>query len=93
VLIAEFQATAGNDEALAQLVREFTTAVRAEPGNLVFAANRRVDDPSRFVVYEEYVNDAAFAAHLASGHGRTFNAALVGLTGGQPSVLTQLTSA
>ncbi|MDO4255281.1 MAG: putative quinol monooxygenase [Kocuria sp.] len=50
-----------------ELVREFTEATRAEPGNKWFEWSRSVDDPHEFVVVEAFENDAA-ADHVNAPH-------------------------
>lgn len=50
-----------------ELVREFTEATRAEPGNKWFEWSRSVDDPNEFVVVEAFEDDAA-AAHVNAPH-------------------------
>jgi quinol monooxygenase YgiN len=90
VLYAEFTATSGNEERVAQLVSEYAQVVQAEAGNLVFSAHRKRDEPASFFVYEEYVDSAAFKAHVAAEYGESFNAALVPLIVGDGSDLTVL---
>ncbi len=56
-------------------VDAFVEATRAnhegsvrEPGNLRFDVLRSSDDPTRFVLYEWYVDEAAAAAHKKTAH-------------------------
>lgn len=49
------------------LVADFTTATRAEPGNLWFDWNRSVDEPNTFVLVEAFTNDGA-EPHVKSEH-------------------------
>lgn len=49
------------------LVQDFTTATRAEPGNLFFEWSRSVDNPHEFVLLEAFQDDAA-EAHVNSDH-------------------------
>jgi quinol monooxygenase YgiN len=49
------------------LVREFTEATRAEPGNLWFEWSCNVDDPSEFVLVEAFDDDSA-GPHVNSDH-------------------------
>jgi len=39
-----------------------------EPGNLRFDVLRSVDDPTRFVIYEAYLDEDAAAAHKTTAH-------------------------
>ena len=41
---------------------------RKEPDNLRFDVLRRNDDPNRFVLYEVYSSEGAFAAHQQTPH-------------------------
>jgi quinol monooxygenase YgiN len=50
-----------------ELVREFTEATRAEPGNLWFDWSRSVDDANEYVLVEAFQDDAA-GTHVNSEH-------------------------
>lgn len=56
------------------LVEGFTTATRAEPGNLWFTWSRSLDDPCEYVLLEAFRDADAGAAHVGSDH---FRAAMV----------------
>lgn len=79
VLYAEFTATGGNADTVAALLGGYRADVRAEPGNVLFEACRRDEDPDRFFVFEVYRDREAFQAHLGAPAGRAFNEALVPL--------------
>lgn len=49
------------------LVRTFTEATRAEPGNKWFDWSRSVEDPTEYVLVEAFTEDGA-AAHVESDH-------------------------
>ncbi len=89
-LYAEFTALSGQAEAVAELLATLVDAVRTEPGNIVFDAHRKTEDPDVFFVYEVYADRDAFDAHLASEHSATFNNALGPLVEGGGSTLTWL---
>jgi len=59
------------------LVEAFTTATRAEPGNICFDWYRSVDDPTVYVGVEAFTDRAAGEAHVNSNH---FKAATVQLS-------------
>ncbi|MFF4379910.1 putative quinol monooxygenase [Kitasatospora sp. NPDC001547] len=92
-LLAEFTAKPGCEEQVAALVADFALLVRAEPGNLAFDVYHRASDPRAYWIFEEYRDEAAFAAHLAAPHGGPFNARLVPMIEEDASVLTFLTPA
>ena len=49
---------------------DFTTATRAEPGNIFFEWSRSVDDANQFVLVEAFQDDAG-EAHVTSEHFKT----------------------
>ncbi len=89
-LYAEFTAAPGAETRVAELVRDLTIRVRAEPGNLVFNPHTLSDDPRRWFVYEVYRDEDAFREHLAADYGATFNAELASLVEDGGSRLTFL---
>jgi quinol monooxygenase YgiN len=50
------------------LVAEFTTATRAEPGNISFDWYRSADDPNLWVLIEVFRDAEAGQAHVESDH-------------------------
>jgi quinol monooxygenase YgiN len=56
------------------LVEAFTTASRAEPGNISFDWYRSADDPNLWVLIEAFRDAEAGEAHVESAH---FKAAMV----------------
>lgn len=51
----------------------------AEPGNLRFDVLRSEDDPSRFILYEAYQDEAAARAHKETAHYAAWRDAVAGL--------------
>jgi quinol monooxygenase YgiN len=70
VVLARWVARDGEEEAVAAVIDQLIGPTRAEPGNLVYQAHRDPADPHVFVLYEAYVDEAAYAAHGASDHFR-----------------------
>ncbi|WP_033223520.1 antibiotic biosynthesis monooxygenase, partial [Kitasatospora phosalacinea] len=58
-----------------------------------FDVHRKASEPRAYWIFEQYRDEAAFAAHLAAPHGKPFNARLVELIEEDASVLTFLTPA
>ncbi|MEG3631456.1 putative quinol monooxygenase [Streptomyces poriticola] len=69
------------------LVRPFTEATRAEPGNLFFDWSRDVDDPNRFTLLEAFADDAAGAAHVQSEHFRAGLVTMAGAIAATPEII------
>lgn len=63
VVAARFVAQDGHGDEIAELLAEMTPFSKAEPGCKAYIVNRSVDDPNAFLLYEQYVDAAAFDAH------------------------------
>ncbi|MBS0581515.1 MAG: antibiotic biosynthesis monooxygenase [Proteobacteria bacterium] len=90
ILYATFTATEGNAATVAALLNDYAAAVRKEPGNVLFEASCKADESESFFVYEEYIDEKAFQAHLSAPYGASFNAALAPLIVEPQSRLTLL---
>jgi quinol monooxygenase YgiN len=90
VLFAEFTAQVGSEELVRRLIVEYADVVRREPGNASFEVFEKSGLAGQFFVFERYVDDEAFAIHLDSAAGTTFNAALAPHILGGASQLTTL---
>ena len=51
----------------------------AEPGITRFELMQQVDDPTRFILYEQYVDEAATQAHKQTAHYLTWRSAVADL--------------
>jgi autoinducer 2-degrading protein len=71
IVIAQYRAQPGTADDIAEVLRHHAVSSAAEPGCLQFTALRSADDPDRFVLYESYVDEAAFDEHRATPHFRT----------------------
>jgi quinol monooxygenase YgiN len=69
------------------LVADFTSAVRAEPGNLFFDWSRSVDQPNQFVLLEAFADGEAGAAHVNSGHFKTAMAWMPEVIATKPEII------
>ena len=67
-VFARFHARAGQDEALAVLLREQLQPSRAEPGCLRIDAFRSTRDPALFYFHSRWVDEAAFDTHAGLPH-------------------------
>ncbi|MGW0699907.1 putative quinol monooxygenase [Streptomyces sp. NPDC002867] len=90
-LLAEFTVRPGNEERVAELVKDYAVRVREEPGNLAFEVYTKEADPLAYWIFEVYEDEAAFRAHLAAPYGKPFNTELQPLINEKESVLTFLT--
>jgi quinol monooxygenase YgiN len=63
VILVRFRTKAGQERAFAQEMRSAVAATRTEPGNRQFEFYGDQDDPLSFMLYEEFVDEAALRAH------------------------------
>jgi len=71
VVVARWYAHEGKGDEVAEILKTAVANSRAEPGCRLFMANRSVDDPRRFVMYEQFDDRAAFDAHLQTDSFKT----------------------
>jgi quinol monooxygenase YgiN len=70
VVLAKWIARPGEEEAVAAAIDALIEPSRAEPGMLVYQPHRDPADPRVFLLYEQYVDEAAYRAHGESDHFR-----------------------
>jgi autoinducer 2-degrading protein len=68
VVAATWVAREGEEEHIAQILRTVAELTRHEPGCLLFVTHRSLEDPRRFLLYEQFEDEAAFRAHNESEH-------------------------
>ncbi len=68
IVVAQYRCREGSADTVAEVLARHSAASEAEPGCLRFIAHQSLDDPTRFVLYEEYVDEAAFTAHRETEH-------------------------
>jgi quinol monooxygenase YgiN len=68
VVSAKWRAKPGKEDRLKALCEEMTEPSRAEPGNVFYQAQRSLEDPQLFYLYEQYVDEAGYVAHQESEH-------------------------
>ena len=86
ILIAELTAREGAESEVQAILAEYAIDVRAEPGNQVFECYQTLEEPRRFVVYENYDDDAAFQRHLSAPRNAEINDRLASVTEGGSSL-------
>ena len=77
VVIAQYRARAGEEGRVEEALRKMVEPTRAEPGNLDYQVFRDPKQPSLFVLFEKYQDEAAFDAHRATAHFGTWLAGQV----------------
>jgi quinol monooxygenase YgiN len=68
VVSAKWRAKPGKEDRLKELCEEMTEPSRAEEGTIFYQAQRSIEDPQLFYLYEQYTDEAAYEAHMDSEH-------------------------
>jgi quinol monooxygenase YgiN len=92
-LIARIKAKPGSENDLEAAFRDMIKKVRAaEPGCLTYVLHKSNEDPTTFVWYETYTDEAAFAAHRKTDHMKEMGARIANLLADKPQIelLTEL---
>jgi quinol monooxygenase YgiN len=68
VVAAIWKAKVGQADTVLRVIEKMTPLSRKEPGCLYYQAQRSLDDPNVFFLYEQYRDAAGYEAHMASPH-------------------------
>jgi quinol monooxygenase YgiN len=68
VVLARWWAKAGREDRVVAVLEELARASNAEPGCRLYQPHRATEDPREFFIYEQYEDEDAFEAHVASEH-------------------------
>ena len=68
VVCAKWTAKDGKQDRLQEVIHEMTEPSRAEPGNRYYQASRSPENQRLYFLYEQYEDEAAYEAHMASEH-------------------------
>jgi quinol monooxygenase YgiN len=86
-VIAKLKVNAGSEAAFQQAADKMIAHVKAnEPNTLTYILLRSTSDPTEFVFYEVYTDQAALTAHSASEAMMQFFGAVGGLLEGRPEI-------
>lgn len=61
-----WQARAGTEERVEAIIAEMVEVTRREPGCLMYQPHRSMEKAGVYFIYEQFVDEAAFTAHLES---------------------------
>src|SRR5271155_4741009 len=90
-LIAKLKVKPGSEAEFEAAGKEMIATVKtSEPGTLTYILHKSVKDPTEFVYYEVYQDQAAFESHGKTDHMRAFAGKIGALLAGRPE-LTMLT--
>ena len=66
VVAADYYAKEGKADEIAAILKKMVSLSRAEPGCRLYMVNRSLEDPRKFLLYEQYVNEDGYKAHMAT---------------------------
>jgi autoinducer 2-degrading protein len=66
VVAAQYYTHLGKEERVAAVLREMLAISRAEPGCALYVVNRSIEDPRKFLLYEQYYDRSGYEAHMAT---------------------------
>jgi quinol monooxygenase YgiN len=71
LVVAQWEASEGQADKVAGILRRFLPDAQSEPGAKLFLIGRGRDNPAQFLFYELFRDEAAFKAHQESAHFKT----------------------
>ena len=66
VVAAQYYAKEGKDDEIAAILQTMIPISSAEPGCALYTVNRSLEDPRKFLLYEQYHDRAGYDAHMAT---------------------------
>jgi quinol monooxygenase YgiN len=67
-IIVRYESKPGVADAIASALGKLIAPTRREPGCLQFVVYRCQEEPGQFVIYEQYADEDALAAHRETAH-------------------------
>ncbi len=91
-VVAKLKVKAGNEVAFEEAGKEMISKVRSEAGTQTYILHKDVRDPTTFVYYEVYQDQAALDSHGKTDHMKAFGGKIGALLEGRPEihVLTEI---
>ena len=91
-IVARLKAKSGSEKQMEAALRAMIPKVREEPGALTYVLTQSAKDPTVFVFYEVYQDQAAFDFHTKTPHMAELQSKLPALLDGRPTIdiLTEL---
>ena len=66
VLVARYFMKEGTEERALELLKSVIPLARQEPGCITYTVNQSTDDPRQLLLFERYVDEAAFLEHAST---------------------------
>jgi quinol monooxygenase YgiN len=85
--MAMLKAKAGKEKRVEEILKGIVPKVQNEKGALKYILHRVKDDPSQFLFYEEYADQAALDFHNSTVYFKELGKDLTGLLDGEAKVI------
>src|SRR5271154_6128359 len=86
-LIAKLKVQPGKEAEFEAAGKEMVATVKtAEPGVLAYVLHKNAKDPTEFIYYEVYQDQAAFDAHGKTDHMKAFGGKIGAILAGRPEL-------
>jgi quinol monooxygenase YgiN len=72
ILAVRVTIKAGHEDEVVEPFRKLQEETRREPGCIAYFVQRSRENPQRYLVYEQYKDQAALDAHRASNHFKEY---------------------
>jgi quinol monooxygenase YgiN len=92
-VIAKLKTQPGKEADFEAAAKQMIATVKeSEPGTLTYVLHKNTKDPTEFVYYEVYQDQAAFDSHGKTDHMKAFGGKIGSLLSGRPeiSILTEV---
>lgn len=85
-VIAKLKVKAGNEAAFEAAGREMISKVGSEPGTVTYILHKDLRDPTTFIYYEVYRDQAALDSHGKTDHMKAFGGKIGAFLEGRPEI-------
>ncbi|MCP4629646.1 MAG: antibiotic biosynthesis monooxygenase [bacterium] len=86
IVMAKLKAKSGEEEKMEEALRGMVARVAQEEGTLTYTLHRSRKDPTVFLFYEKYVDDAALKTHSSTPYFKELFEALQSMLDGAPEI-------
>jgi len=86
IVVAKLKAKTGEEDKMEEALRDMVVKVAQEQGTLKYTLHRAQKDPSVFMIYEKYEDEAAFKAHSSTPYIKELFGALQPWLDGAPEI-------
>ena len=86
-VIAKLKVQPGKDADFEAAAKQMIATVKeSEPGTLTYILHKNTKDPTEFVYYEVYQDQASFDSHGKTDHMKAFGGKIGSLLAGRPEI-------